>query len=646
MVTVVIPSFDRPEMLRTALRSIAQQTALDEIGCVLVSETVLESRTEALCNEFPALPIRYVQRDRLLKPVEHIELLFREALALPNEFVAMLHDDDWWAPLHIAAGVEQLQQNPDATAYWAAAFMVEGERSWISHIWNVTAWIAAEYPPLDSVVKMDRKTAALTCVNSGPGAYASLIGPKEVLAETFAALAESANPHDHDRLFFLELAKRGPVLVNLTPQVYVRAHPARDQHTMGEDQAARHIAAATEQVLDLCAELGVDVEREWEHRCETFPMIGSGAALLASTMDPRVRPVLLRRGVVPEAIRVIIDPPPPPAPPPPPPPLPQAPDALVKKAARWIIPWQVWETAKAWKAARANSMLQAKRPKSRAGDPSASPRAIDLTQRERADARPFFSIICPTFNCAQKIGKTLESILCQPGVELECIVSDAASTDGTLQVIKSFSWDKRLRYDSRPDEGIYHGMNRGLAAARGRFLYFIGAGDTLRPKVLAEVAHAAQLERIDSPTLIYGDVFWEEHGWVYAGEFNRFDLATHNICQQAIFYHRSIFDLLGPFDPSYRWHADYVLNLRCFGSEKIAKRYLPIIIATYEGAGASSRRWDAGFASEFARLVREELGICAALYHRWKFHGLANVREALGRAVFRGIRRRIVPAGR
>ncbi|MBA2623459.1 MAG: glycosyltransferase family 2 protein [Chthoniobacterales bacterium] len=342
MVTVVIPTFDRPQMLRTALRSIARQTALHQIERVIVSECVAGSESKRVCEEFPSVSIEYIVRDRVIKPLEHTLLLFQEAAQRSAEFVAVQHDDDWWSPEHIRLGVAQLEQNPEALAYWAASFMVYSERSWIFQCWNVTSWIAAEYPPLDSVVKMDKKTAALSCITSGPASYPSLIGRKAALAEAFVPVVQTGNLFDHDRLFFLQLAERGPLLVNLTPQVYVRHHAARDQKVMGEDKAAQHIAAATDMVLEFCQRHGVDVKNELERRCQTCPMPESGAFWIANTMDLRVKPILLARGVLPDAVRMIVDPQPVPPPPPPR-------EPMVKTIARWACPGGIWAMAKSWR---------------------------------------------------------------------------------------------------------------------------------------------------------------------------------------------------------------------------------------------------------------------------------------------------------
>ena len=195
-------------------------------------------------------------RDRLLKPLEHTEPLPGGGW-LGSEFKRRLHDDDWWGSSHLALGLAHLRENPDALALGR---FVHGPRRtpWVS-MWNVSSWIAAEYPPLNSVVKMDTRTAALNCITSGPAAYTSLIGRTTALLEPFSVVAHSGNLYDHDRLFFLELARRGPLLVNLVAQVYVREHQDRDQHLMGDEVANAHIAAATNQVLDFCEE---------QHRCK------------------------------------------------------------------------------------------------------------------------------------------------------------------------------------------------------------------------------------------------------------------------------------------------------------------------------------------------------------------------------------------
>jgi len=88
------------------------------------------------------------------------------------------------------------------------------------------------------------------------------------------------------------------------------------------------------------------------------------------------------------------------------------------------------------------------------------------------------SIITVTYNCAELIRPTLDSILKSKPDGLEYIVIDGKSTDGTVDIIQSFGNDIDLIV-SEPDSGIYDAMNKGLRAATGEYVLFINAGDLL-----------------------------------------------------------------------------------------------------------------------------------------------------------------------
>jgi glycosyltransferase involved in cell wall biosynthesis len=273
------------------------------------------------------------------------------------------------------------------------------------------------------------------------------------------------------------------------------------------------------------------------------------------------------------------------------------------------------------------------------GEPTEEPAKVAVSAQPVGADRPLVSIICPTYNCADKLSLTLRSVLTQTGVDFECIVVDGGSNDGTIAVVEAFLPDERLHCDSRRDRGIYDAMNRGIDLARGRFLFFLGAGDRLRPGSLQAIAAEAELHRITSATFVYGDVFWDGRDVVYDGKFSRFKLAARNICHQAIFYHREVFSLLGKFELRYPTHADYAFNIRCFASRQIKKRYAPVIVADYEAGGVSSLCADANFNSECARLVRLYLGIPAAIYHRYLYGGWRDIVAAFCRVAQRKLSR-------
>jgi glycosyltransferase involved in cell wall biosynthesis len=177
-----------------------------------------------------------------------------------------------------------------------------------------------------------------------------------------------------------------------------------------------------------------------------------------------------------------------------------------------------------------------------------------------------------------------------------------------------------LRYLSEPDEGIYDAMNKGIRLSSGKFLYFLGAGDRLLPGVLETVA--AEIRKLPSqdqssrPTLLYGNVDWASYSRPYDGRFNRFKLLRRNICHQAIFYQRSIFERVGFYNTKYRSLADWEFNIRCFNDRGIRKRYIPLRIAEYEGDGKSVTTPDPAFDAELSRLTGRQYGVGIALQGR------------------------------
>lgn len=216
---------------------------------------------------------------------------------------------------------------------------------------------------------------------------------------------------------------------------------------------------------------------------------------------------------------------------------------------------------------------------------------------------PLFTIITPSFQAASKLAATVDSVLAQKRNLFEYLVIDGGSTDDTDALLEGYG--ASIQWVSEPDLGIYDAMNKGITRARGRFLYFLGAGDLLRPNVLEKIA--AQLPAAGA-TFFYGNVFWVEIGETYAGHWKPARFSRACLCHQSIFYERTIFDLLGAYDLRYPISADYVLNIQCFGDRRIRKIYFDLVIADYEGAGLSTTAGDAQFFRDAPHLLRRHLG--------------------------------------
>jgi glycosyltransferase involved in cell wall biosynthesis len=213
-----------------------------------------------------------------------------------------------------------------------------------------------------------------------------------------------------------------------------------------------------------------------------------------------------------------------------------------------------------------------------------------------------FSIITPTYNCGPKVVRTINSVLSQDSSLYEFIVIDGDSHDGTQSEIEKFS--DRLKFISEPDQGVYDAMNKGIEMARGKYLYFLGAGDTLRANALGNLARSIPDGEL---AFIYGNVYWVDEAFIYGGEFDKSRLETYNICHQAIFYERTIFDVIGRYELDYKILADYVFNIKCFGNDRIQKTYLDYVIANFEGGGQSALQKDAALIAALPRLIEEYL---------------------------------------
>jgi glycosyltransferase involved in cell wall biosynthesis len=226
-------------------------------------------------------------------------------------------------------------------------------------------------------------------------------------------------------------------------------------------------------------------------------------------------------------------------------------------------------------------------------------RGVKGKPRRKSEAdEPLLSIITVVRNDENKIERTVRSVIDQSYENIEYIVLDGASSDGTLDIVKRY---EALidRWISEPDTGVYDAMNKAVKIARGDWIYFLGSGDILLDHV---VLVARQLK--DERTIYYGDVYMPKLHRIFDGRYSNYKLMLRNICHQAIFYPRSVFEKYS-FDTRYKIWADYVLNVKCHGDKDFRFVYLPILIAIFNDyEGVSRNRLDDQVAKERKALVR------------------------------------------
>jgi glycosyltransferase involved in cell wall biosynthesis len=205
------------------------------------------------------------------------------------------------------------------------------------------------------------------------------------------------------------------------------------------------------------------------------------------------------------------------------------------------------------------------------------------------------SIVTVCFNAAEHIATALESISAQQGVDLEHLVLDGASTDGTQEIVRRHAEPWRTLV-SEPDRGIYDAMNKGLARATGDIIGTLNADDFFAgPDTLATVLRAFEAE----PHLeaVWGDLcyvrrddtsevvrYWKSSDF-QPGSFARGWAPPH----PTFYVRRGLYERFGGFDMRYSIAADVELMMRFLEVGKPRSRHLPEVLVRMRMGGTTNK---------------------------------------------------------
>lgn len=198
------------------------------------------------------------------------------------------------------------------------------------------------------------------------------------------------------------------------------------------------------------------------------------------------------------------------------------------------------------------------------------------------------------YNGADTIREAIESVLAQTHPQLEYIVVDGASTDGTTNIVRSYG-NRIHRFVSEPDNGLYDAMNKGLRLATGDVIGILNADDLYRhPDVISRVVDRFRETGADA---VYGDL-------VYARRENLTEITRHWQAgtyrpgaflwgwmppHPTVFIRADVYRRYGYFNLELRSAADYELMLRFIHKHRIKVAYLPEITVTMRTGGVSNR---------------------------------------------------------
>jgi glycosyltransferase involved in cell wall biosynthesis len=196
------------------------------------------------------------------------------------------------------------------------------------------------------------------------------------------------------------------------------------------------------------------------------------------------------------------------------------------------------------------------------------------------EASPTFTIVTPVLNAAATIEEALASVRRQAREDVEHLVVDGGSTDGTLEILER---TPGIVWSSEPDGGLADAMNKGIARAQGEWIGWLNADDYYEPGALTTVQRAVE-DRPDAmwatgrcrivdgagreirrPVTAYKNALLSRYSFAL--------LLTQNfISCPATFVRRRAYEEAGPMDTRYRISMDYDIFLR------LAKRYDPVVI--------------------------------------------------------------------
>ncbi|GAB4343848.1 MAG: glycosyltransferase family 2 protein [Desulfobulbaceae bacterium] len=175
---------------------------------------------------------------------------------------------------------------------------------------------------------------------------------------------------------------------------------------------------------------------------------------------------------------------------------------------------------------------------------------------------PKVTVVTVTYNALDFVEETLQSVLSQTYPDIEYIVVDGHSTDGTQESVARYA-DRLAVFISEPDNGIYDAMNKGIDLATGEWIIFMNAGDTFADHETVSKVFAREID--SSIDFIYGDHIWKDDRRSVRVRTR----PLHLMWQRIAFSHQSLFSRTSlmkrkKFDLRYRIVSDYNFYFSCY----------------------------------------------------------------------------------
>ena len=206
------------------------------------------------------------------------------------------------------------------------------------------------------------------------------------------------------------------------------------------------------------------------------------------------------------------------------------------------------------------------------------------------------SVITVTYNNANTLAHTMQSVLAQTYANIEYIVIDGGSTDNTLQVIEQYKplFGERLIYVSEPDNGIYDAMNKGIKLSSGDVIGILNSDDFFTSNNVIETLVSSFDNDIEA---IYGDIHFVNPNNLnkttryYSGKLFRPWLVKYGCMppHPSFYVRKSIYERFGNYNTNYKIASDFELIARLCYIHNIKTRYISVDMVTMRMGGISTK---------------------------------------------------------
>ena len=196
---------------------------------------------------------------------------------------------------------------------------------------------------------------------------------------------------------------------------------------------------------------------------------------------------------------------------------------------------------------------------------------------------PLVSIVTPSFNQVDFLEQTILSVLDQDYTNIEYMIVDGGSTDGSVELIHQYS-DRLSYWNSEADRGQTDAINKGFSMAKGEIFAWLNSDDTYRAGAISEAVRFFR----DHPEIgmVYGKAYYiDETGSLVArypaapASYKKLRRGINTIPQQAMFFRSKLWSMAGPLDPTFFYAMDYDLWIRIASVTPIA--FHPVFMANF-----------------------------------------------------------------